>query len=209
MITATTEADLIQQARRILSECVILDTETTGLKDTDTTGLKDTDTIIELAAVDGMTCEVVEDALTLTKNEVRQEITDLTGITQAMLDESAKEPDEVLSNLFFTLELEELKIAAYNLTFDSRMIRQTMNAWDFSPTNTPAFSQSNDIMELANRYFAEYLEWDAEQSKFKRLSLAKCLEITSIERAGNAHRALSDAIAARDLLAYIAEGQRP
>ena len=201
MITATTEADLIQQAHRILTECVILDTETTGFEDNDT--------IIELAAVDGMTCEVIEDALTLTKNEVRQEITDLTGITQAMLDEDGCNPDEVLSNLFFTLELEELKIAAYNLTFDSRMIRQTMNAWDFSPTNTPLFSQSNCIMELANRYFAEYLEWDAEQSKFRRLSLEKCLEITGIERTGTAHRALSDAIAARDLLVYIAEGNRP
>jgi len=201
MITATTEADLIQQARRILTECVILDTETTGLKDTDT--------IIELAAVDGLTCEVIQDALTLTKNEVRQEITDLTGITQAMLDEDGCDPEEVIGDLFFTLENDGLNIAAYNLTFDSRMIRQTMVACEMTAENEPAYRQSNDIMELANRYFAEYLEWDSEQSKFKRLSLAKCLEITGIERAGNAHRALSDAIAARDLLVYIAEGQRP
>lgn len=201
MITATTEADLIQQARRILTECVIVDTETTGLSDTDT--------IIELAAVDGMTCEVIQDALTLTKNEVRQEITDLTGITQAMLDEEGCDPEDVIGDLFFTLENEYLNIAAFNLTFDSRMIRQTMAACEMTAENEPAYRQSNCIMELANRYFAEYLEWDAEQSKFKRLSLAKCLEITGIQRAGNAHRALSDAIAARDLLAYIAEGQRP
>lgn len=201
MITATTEADLIQQARRILTECVILDTETTGLENTDT--------IIELAAVDGMTCEVIEDALTLTKNEVRQEITDLTGITQAMLDEDGCDPEEVLNNLFFTLDDEGLRIAAYNLTFDTRMLLQTMEACEMAPDPATNTRQSNCIMELANRYFAEYLEWDAEQSKFKRLSLAKCLEITGIERAGNAHRALSDAIAARDLLAYIAEGQRP
>jgi len=201
MITATTEADLMQQARRILTECVILDTETTGLSDTDT--------IIELAAVDGLTCEVIQDALTLTKNEVRQEITDLTGITQAMLDEDGCDPEEVISNLFFTLENDGLNIAAYNLTFDSRMIRQTMAACEMTAENEPAYRQSNCIMELANRYFAEYLEWDSEQSKFKRLSLAKCLEITGIERTGNAHRALSDAFAARDLLAYIAEGQRP
>lgn len=201
MITATTEADLIQQARRILTECVIVDTETTGLSDTDT--------IIELAAVDGMTCEVIQDALTLTKNEVRQEITDLTGITQAMLDEEGCDPEDVIGDLFFTLENEHLNIAAFNLTFDSRMIRQTMAACEMTAENEPAYRQSNCIMELANRYFAEYLEWDSEQSKFKRLSLAKCLEITGIERAGNAHRALSDAIAARDLLAYIAEGQRP
>jgi len=201
MITATTEADLIQQARRILTECVIVDTETTGLSDTDT--------IIELAAVDGMTCEVIQDALTLTKNEVRQEITDLTGITQAMLDEEGCDPEDVIGDLFFTLENEYLNIAAFNLTFDSRMIRQTMAACEMTAENEPAYRQSNDIMQLANRYFAEYLEWDAEQSKFKRLSLAKCLEIAGIQRAGNAHRALSDAIAARDLLAYIAEGQRP
>lgn len=201
MITATTEADLIQQARRILTECVIVDTETTGLENTDT--------IIELAAVDGMTCEVIQDALTLTKNEVRQEITDLTGITQAMLDEEGCDPEDVIGDLFFTLENEHLNIAAYNLTFDSRMIRQTMAACEMTAENEPAYRQSNCIMELANRYFAEYLEWDAEQSKFKRLSLAKCLEITGIQRAGNAHRALSDAIAARDLLVYIAEGQRP
>lgn len=201
MITATTHADLIQQARRILTECVILDTETTGLSDTDT--------IIELAAVDGLTCEVIQDALTLTKNEVRQEITDLTGITQAMLDEDGCDPEEVIGNLFFTLDDEGLNIAAYNLTFDSRMIRQTMAACEMTAENEPAYRQSNCIMELANRYFAEYLEWDSEQSKFKRLSLTKCLEITGIERAGNAHRALSDAIAALDLLVYIAEGKRP
>ena len=201
MITTTTEADLIQQARRILTECVIIDTETTGLENTDT--------IIELAAVDGMTCEVIQDALTLTKNEVRQEITDLTGITQAMLDEEGCDPEDVIGDLFFTLENEHLNIAAYNLAFDSRMIRQTMAACEMTAENEPAYRQSNCSMELANRYCAEYLEWDAEQSKFRRLSLAKCLEITGIERTGNAHRALSDAIAARDLLVYIAEGNRP
>ncbi|WP_297533452.1 3'-5' exonuclease [Thalassolituus sp.] len=201
MITTTTEADLIQQARRILTECVIIDTETTGLENTDT--------IIELAAVDGMTCEVIQDALTLTKNEARQEITDLTGITQAMLDEEGCDPEDVIGDLFFTLENEHLNIAAYNLAFNSRMIRQTMAACEMTAENEPAYRQSNCIMELANRYFAEYLEWDAEQSKFRRLSLAKCLEITGIERTGNAHRALSDAIAARDLLVYIAEGNRP
>lgn len=200
MITATTEADLIQQARRILSECVIVDTETTGVESTDT--------IIELAAVDGMTCEVVQDALMLTENELSQEITDLTGITQEMLDEDGCDPEEVIGNLFFTCEDENLHIAAYNLTFDTRMIIQTMEACEM-PTRLIKIRQSNDIMELANRYFAEYLEWDAEQSKFKRLSLAKCLEITGIERTGTAHRALSDAIAARDLLVYIAEGNRP
>ena len=201
MITATTQADLMQQARRILTECVILDTETTGLKDTDT--------IIELAAVEGMTCELLQWAYLLTKNEVCQEITELTGITQAKLDEDGCDPEEVLSNLFLTLEIEELKIAAYNLTFDSRMIRQTMAACEMTAENEPAYRQSNCIMELANRYFSEYLEWDAEHSKFKRLSLDKCLEITGIKRSGYAHRALSDAIAARDLLVYIAEGQRP
>lgn len=201
MITATTEADLIQQARRILTECVIVDTETTGVKDTDT--------IIELAAVDGMTCEVVQDALMLAENELSQEITDLTGITQEMLDEDGCDPEEVIGNLFFTCEDENLHIAAYNLTFDTRMIIQTMEACEMPPAPEINTRQSNDIMELANRYFAEYLEWDAEQSKFRRLSLAKCLEITGIERTGNAHRALSDAIAARDLLVYIAEGKRP
>lgn len=201
MITATTHADLIQQARRILSECIIVDTETTGVKSTDT--------IIELAAVDGMTCEVVQDALMLAENELSQEITDLTGITQEMLDQKGCDPEDVIGNLFFTCEDESLHIAAYNLTFDTRMIRQTMEACEMPPQPEINTRQSNDIMELANRYFAEYLEWDAEQSKFRRLSLAKCLEITGIERSGNAHRALSDAIAARDLLVYIAEGNRP
>lgn len=201
MITATTEADLIQQARRILSECVIIDTETTGLGNTDT--------IIELAAVDGMTCEVIQDALMLTENELRQEITDLTGITQDMLDSKGCDPEEVIGNLFFTLEDENLHIAAYNITFDTRMIIQTMEACEMPPQPEINTRQSNDIMELANRYLAEYLDWDAERSQFKRLSLAKCLEITGIERTGNAHRALSDAIAARDLLVYIAAGKRP
>lgn len=201
MTTATTHSDLIHQARRILSECVIVDTETTGLKDTDT--------IIELAAVDGMTCGVVQNALMLTKSELRQEITDLTGITQAMLDEYGCDPEDAIGDLFFILDDEGLHIAAYNLTFDTRMLLQTMEACEMAPDSATNTRQSNDIMELANRYFAEYLEWDTEQSKFKRLSLAKCLEITGIERKGDAHRALSDATAARDLLVYIAEGKRP
>lgn len=191
----------IQQARRILAECLIIDTETTGLGDTDV--------IIELAAVDGMSGEVVINTLVKTDHPISDVAAKVNGITPEMLAKNGADAEDILIELFGILAAEKLEISAFNLSFDARMLDQTEKANDLQLILHGFCIQQNDIMELANRYLHEHLEWDTEHSKFKRLSLARCLEITGIQHTGNAHRALSDARAARDLLVFIAEGRKP
>src|SRR5690606_25977554 len=102
----------------------------------------------------------------------------------------------------------ERQLTAFNRPFDLRLIHQSAYAAGVrpaipeAPANTPVC-----IMELANRYFADHLQWDYSQSTFKRLSLKACLDIAVIQFEGEAHRALADALAASDLLNFIADGK--
>ena len=92
------------------------------------------------------------------------------------------------------------------MVFDRRLLLQTAYASGVSKTVISGLiSRSEErscIMELANRYFYEHLEWDHEKSCFKRLSLERCLEIAGIDREGTAHRALSDAPSRYRLTAF-------
>lgn len=198
-----TRDQLIQNARRILSECLIIDTETTDWE-------KD-DVVIELAAVDGLSGHVVINTLLKTDHPISEVAAKVHGITHEILQDSGADAKEVLIELFKIIQSStpNIDISAFNLSFDSRMLDQTEKANDLQLLLHGFCIQKNDIMELANRYLHEQLEWDTDHSKFKRLSLAKCLEITGIKYQGDAHRALTDAIAARDLLVFIAEGRKP
>lgn len=78
-----------------------------------------------------------------------------------------------------------------------------LEATDIKP-GSDFFAAPQCTMELANRFFADELEWDSANSRFKRLSLERCMELAGIQREGKAHRALSDVLATVDLLQYMA-----
>ncbi len=186
---------LIGKAKKILECGIIIDTETTGLGENDT--------VVELAALRASDGVVLVNSLTAPRSVMQKAAEKTHGISE--YEAFSAQPFfnvwndlDVLDGEYFT---------SFNRGFDERLVRQSLFLSGFTgwPWNVP--DKIFCIMELANRYFSEHLEWDSERSKFKRLSLARCLEIAGIEFKGDPHRALTDAIAARDLLIHIAEGR--
>lgn len=201
---------LIEIAQWIRDNCIVIDTETTGLGENDT--------IVELAAVCPKTRKPLINTLVKPLSPMSTAAEKIHGIDTTKALYSGALPLEVfylLHNLCYQADPKPFFMAAFNRLFDARMIMQTaFKSREYAAIRhahqaTREAEVTTCIMELANRYLHEHLQWDSEHSKFRRLSLEKCLEITGIQREGEAHRALSDALAAADLLNYIAEGKQP
>lgn len=188
-------------AQWIVDNCICIDTETTGLGENDV--------VVEIAAIRIKTGEVLVDTV-VKPNWLTNPAAEKThGITW---EEQMRGDDfgVVLARLQFQNNGSEF-YTAFNLVFDERLIRQTGFRYLAEPDHCAPFPKPDGIiciMELANRHFAkDHAEWDNENSRFRRLSLAKCCEIAGVEFTGAAHRALADARAAADLVIAIAEGR--
>lgn len=196
---------VIEQAQWVRDNCIVIDTETTGLGENDT--------IVELAAVCPKTRNELLDTLVQPLSPMSAGAEKTHGISLQEAFSDGSNARRAILELGNARMVSGSYITAFNRQFDARMIQQTAFKSGDSETYHTAIQLTarNEfttcIMELANRYLHEHLEWDSEQAKFKRLSLEKCLQITGIQREGIAHRALSDALAAADLLNFIAEGR--
>tara|TARA_Y100000310_G_scaffold345867_1_gene471972 strand:- start:4307 stop:4894 length:588 start_codon:yes stop_codon:yes gene_type:complete len=187
-------------AQWIVDNCICIDTETTGLGENDV--------VVEIAAIRIKTGEVLVNDV-VKPNWITNRFAEAThGITWQE-QTNGEYFGDVLETLHRKNRGDEF-YTAFNLVFDERLIRQTVFRLP-SPGECGPFPKPDGIiciMELANRHFAkDHAEWDNENSRFRRLSLAKCCEIAGVEFTGTAHRALADARAAADLVIAIAEGR--
>lgn len=182
-------------AQWIIDNCIVLDTETTGLGENDT--------VIELAAIRACDNETIIDTLIKPLSIPHPAALAINGISE----EDATTIGDNFANAVYHIR-NEIKpaefLTSYNLNFDERLMRQSSFKAGIINLPWPKPDGIICVMELANRAFHEYLEWDAEQSKFKRLSLVRCCEIAGIEFKGKAHRAMADVLATIDLLHFIA-----
>jgi DNA polymerase-3 subunit epsilon len=182
-------------AQYIIDNCIVIDTETTGLDENDVA--------IELAAIDAKTgASIIDTLIHCDWAEVPYAAYNVHGIGIKELS-NAPRPSAVVAALTNIGSCSKKQLTAYNMHFDNRILKQT----------TPAYSKDIDhlfgahlcVMELANRHFVkDHGVWKHGHSQFGRLSLAKCCEIAGIEFKGKAHRAMADALATVDLLHYIA-----
>lgn len=183
-----------KKAQYIIDNCVIIDTETTGLGE-------DAE-IIELAAVDPKTGEVLINTLINTEVPIEDGASAIHGIDEWDLV-SAPKAEAVVQKLLSICDAMSKTFTSYNHSFDERLIHQSAESLSAKTMNVA--DPSCCVMELANRHFAaDYAEWDRHSSRFKRMSLARCCEIAGIKFQGEAHRALADTLAAVDLLHFIA-----
>lgn len=189
-------------AQFIVDNCIVIDTETTGLGENDV--------VIELAAIRIKTGEVLVDELIKPEWLISPAAEKVHGISHDEAQNQGVNFGKAWDSLGLKSYGDGEYITAFNLVFDERLVRQT-DYRVLNPSSIPPFPKPDGIiciMELANRHFAkDHAEWDSEQSRFRRLSLARCCEIAGIEFEGQAHRALSDAKAAADLVTAIAEGR--
>lgn len=206
---------LLQNIRQLCEYGVVIDTETTGLGDNDT--------VVELAAVLVKDRSVLIDTLVVPNSPMGDAAYAVHGITPVEASAGGITITEAINQLYekaCALPLNKRCITAFNLPFDQRLITQSLHleddteatleakmAWleatDIKP-GSDFFAAPQCTMELANRFFADELEWDSANSRFKRLSLERCMELAGIQREGKSHRALSDVLATVDLLQYMA-----
>lgn len=194
---------LIERAQWLRNNAIVIDVESTGMGETDT--------VVELAAIEAKTGMPIINTLIKPLSPMTPGAFKVHGINEVKAMVGGRAFYKAFNVIAESAIKEKLIITSFNRVFDIRLLMQTVYADGMHPLQALQVLTGSGgldcIMELANRYFHEHLEWDYEQSKFKRLSLARCMEIAGIERKGNAHRALSDTEAAVALLNHIAEGK--
>lgn len=108
---------------------IVLDLETTGLK-------PDTHEIIEVAAIKVNRDSIHHDgyqALVKPTRKVPKRITDLTGITQDMLDAQGEPLEKVMRELHAFVG--DLRVVTYNAEFDMAFLRRAASSFGLEFTN--------------------------------------------------------------------------
>lgn len=164
------------RARRWLkSNCLILDTETTGLGD-------DAE-IIEISIID-CAGKVLLNTLVKPHNFIPAEATAIHGITNEMV---ATAPTWRDIHWQFMALTHTKTLVIYNIDFDVRLILQT------ATINKCGFSSFELNAECAMHNYAEYYgQWDEKRNKFKWQSLSNAAKQQGVVIDGTPHRALSD-----------------
>ena len=184
-------------AQYIIDNCIIVDTETTGLSETDVA--------IELAAVDAETGITIIDTLIRCHwGEIPKEAYEIHGISIKDLRQAPSQA-AVIGMLTQAAYNHDKKLTAFSVHFDCRMLQQTTDEPSVKKLISNIFGAHCCVMELANRHFAkDHAKWKPEAAQFSRLSLAACCEIAGVTFKGKAHRAMADVCATLELLHYIA-----
>ena len=162
--------------------------------DLETTGLGPRDEPIELAVIDGSGNTLLENFLRPTI-PIPHEATDIHGIS----DEEVREAPTIVELLPDLKQLSDLHWLSYNYEFDSQLLRQGFAARGY---RRPPWSGSLDdhcIMRLFHTYY-----YGSQHYPAPWVGLDAAMEQCGLKRTGRKHRALPDALAARDVLLYVA-----
>ncbi|HDL7628567.1 TPA: 3'-5' exonuclease [Yersinia enterocolitica] len=161
--------------RWLKNNCLILDTETTGLS-----GIAE---IIEISIID-CTGKVLLNTLVKPRSLIPDEATAIHGITNEMVA-AAPTWRDIHWQLMALIHTRTLVI--YNIDFDVRLIMQTMEI------NNCGFAYLELNAECAMRNYAEYYgQRDEKRNKFKWQSLSNAAKQQGVVIDGTPHRALSD-----------------
>ncbi|WP_145588354.1 3'-5' exonuclease [Yersinia aldovae] len=161
--------------RWLKNNCLILDTETTGLG-------KEAE-IIEICIID-CTGKVLLNTLVKPRNPIPAEATAIHGITNEMV---AAAPTWRDIHWQFMALTHTKTLVIYNIDFDVRLILQT------AAINNCGFNSYELNAECAMHSYAEYYGlWDEKRNKFKWQKLVDAAEQQGVVIEGTAHRAYSD-----------------
>ncbi|MGQ6643080.1 3'-5' exonuclease [Serratia sp. IR-2025] len=181
-----------QQAQQWLREnCLILDTETTGLGE-------DAE-IVEVTIID-TAGRVLLNTLVKPRSVIPAEATAIHGITNEMVRRAPTWPE--VSLLMHRVICDET-IAVYNASYDIRLFSQTDAIWGISPTLKPS-----DIRKFvcAMRTYAEFYGQKSERGGYKWQKLTSAAEQQGVIIEGTPHRALSDCLTTLGVIKAMAAG---
>lgn len=183
-----------QVAAACLYNCIILDTETTGLDENAE--------IIEVGIIDH-TGKVLFDSLIKPVRPIPAEVTAINGITNEMVA-NAPTWDQVYNEIKQIVEANLL--VAFNAEFDLRLIEQTSALYGRPPVDVRTYYRDNLwINGCAMKLYAQYYgEWKVEEQTYRRQSLTRALEQQGITVDVPAHRAVGDTLRTLALLQAMA-----
>ncbi|MFZ1871930.1 MAG: 3'-5' exonuclease [Chania sp.] len=179
-----------QQAQQWLnSNCLILDTETTGLGD-------DAE-IVEITIIDA-SGKVLLDTLIQPKTAIPAEATAIHGITNEMV---AGAPRWIDIHKKFIRIITGRNVVIYNANYDLRLIYQTAKLWWVAEELPSAIF----IHDCAMHTYAEfYGQKDEKRGGYKWQKLTDAAKQQGITIEGTPHRSLSDCLTTLEIIREMA-----
>lgn len=180
------------------NDCIILDTETTGLGNED-----------EIVEISMMTASgvVLLDTLIKPSRPIPEEATGIHSITNEMV---ADAPSWTDIHDEFTRLLKGRDVVIYNSDYDTKLILQSASKYSLSHAQYADLTLAlQGITMCAMKAYAQYWgEWDSyrEQYRWQRLTYAAEQQGVVIE--GTAHRALCDVKTTLGIIRAVVAGGR-
>jgi len=193
-MTSLTPVQLAKQW--LASNCVILDTETTGLGD-------DAE-ICEISIID-VHDHVLFSSLVKPTRSIPADATAIHGITDEMVSAAPN---------WFEIQLEVLSklgsyssLVIYNASYDLRLIEQTMYlCGSDDPVSLRCFNKIKEKTECAMLAYAEFYGELNHYGDYRWQRLTNAADQQGVVVAGKAHRALSDCFMTSGIIRAMAKG---
>lgn len=174
------------------SNCLILDTETTGLGD-------DAE-IVEIALID-TAGSILLNTLIKPRSIIPASAIAIHGITNEMVADAPSWPD--VYSKFYQL-ISGRKIVVYNSDYDTRLLDQTNDDWGLTE---PSYIERPEF-ECAMLAYAEFYGQNSDRGGYKWQKLSAAAEQQDVIIEGAPHRALSDCQTTLGLLVSMVTGGR-
>ncbi len=146
--------------------CLILDTETTGLGDDDE--------VVEISIIDAQR-NVLMNSLVKPSKPIPQEATDIHGITNEMVA-NAPTWDQLHDEFVSVISNSEQPLVIYNDSFDIRLLNNTARIYGIRPAYfTSAFVRKyNDVFCAMQAYAEFYGQWNRSKEKIQMAKTHQC-----------------------------------
>lgn len=174
--------------------CLILDTETTGLGDEAE--------IVEISVIDAQGNTLLN-SLVKPSKRIPAEATAIHGITDEMVA-GAPTWDELHNRFVEIISNTEQPLVIYNDSYDVRILNQAAFIYGLPPYFTSGFIRKRDQVHCAMLAYSEfYGDWDNYRYSFRWQKLTNAVQQCGLEVEG-AHRSLSDCQMTLQVLQFMA-----
>ncbi|MNG64340.1 Exodeoxyribonuclease 10 [compost metagenome] len=183
-----------QQAQQWLKDnCLILDTETTGLGN-------DAE-IVEITIIDAAGKQLLN-TLVKPSQPIPADATAIHGITDAMVKHAPTWPEV---SILMCGVIRGETVAVYNADYDVRLLNQTDKIWGVKPTFAAEVMPKFVCAMLA---YAEFYGQKSDRGGYRWQRLTAAAEQQSVTIEGTPHRALSDCQTTLGVIKAMAAGGR-
>lgn len=173
--------------------CLILDTETTGLGENDE--------IVEITIIDTAGKPLLN-TLVKPSKPIPAAATAIHGITNAMVKNAPTWPEV---SILMCGVIRGETVAVYNADYDVRLISQTDEIWGVKPTFS---AEVMPEFACAMLVYAEFYGQKSERGGYRWQKLTAAADQQGVKIEGTAHRALSDCLTTLGVIKAMATGGR-